>query len=836
METRKRDRVAKACAQCRRKKTKCNGQTPCSHCAAQSLPCAYESNRTRRPRANHTDMMAGRMMNLEAMVTALVSKLEPITGKISVENGSSPATYRANGSAAAESNPDDDTESESGSEAPESNKSPQEQPQAKKIGDDQPSNSIFHEYKSLLDLARDSHAKDVNCERKFSVASQYKGPQLGFSILLSEQSINYVRSKLAPKDHRLVIPMQTMPVYMAASKKAFHGIWSEPQVLDEESIAKLRLGIFPYEKFIDEVLSMFDKLHFANFICSVDYVKDLFHTYYANKKLKNPDPKPLSYSELMIMCLVLMICVSAYVDIKSTSEREKQYPKISKLTTAELVAFQERMFKNAVFYYHRICTLSEGLATIQALILMTVHLETSWVISDLNFSLTSMAVRYAQDMGLHRLDSAINLDPAEREKRARVWRACQHFDIEVCYRSGKPPSVNLLDVSLDNLFFQDSPGAASPEFEQRSLCNEYDKLCYIRCYTYMRLFSAQVKYDSLKNIQEVVSTINTDMFRLAASVQSKSRPRFYYEPEFEALLRSFTDGTCEPAHVEMVMGFQLTFFNHIMTINRVPWAVVSDNTDSHVNENSLFRKLSLDSARTILHIIRTFGHSNTSILSFNWLVTYPFSAVTNLLSNCLNYPDDPDVLKDLSLLIDVSLNTFGVIGARAEEETIRLFYIRVRMADILIRVMMRVVITIVDQACGTDILGSNPGLLEHLQMVERKYPRFYEPLSKAVSSQQYVCTTHPGNHESPKNMPSSSLFATGINESPLNSNSNVSMSSCSQNTPAAAGYSPGLGALEVIDFLEFGDRLGDLNYGGDLANANNQDYVNLPNFFFDNGL
>lgn len=776
--------------------------------------------------------MSSRLMNLESMVALLVGKLEPLTGRIQSPNVGEYKSPNTASESNQDSNLDDESDLETGSEVPESNKPAEKTPMASVSADKPKKNSIFDEYKSLLDTAKDTYAKEVNGERKLAIASQYKGPQLGFSILLSEQSINYVRQKLYPKHHHLVIPMETLPAYLMASKRAFHSIWLEPRVLTEECITKLRMGCFPDEHMIGEVLELYDKLHFANFICGVDYVRTLFNTYYRNKEQAKPDPRALSYSELMIMSLVMIICVSAYVDIKnSTQTSSNKFPNISAIPLGELVAFQESIFKNAVFYYHRICTVSEGLASIQALILMAVHLETSWVISDLNFSLTSMAVRYAQDMGLHRLDSAANLDPVEKEKRARVWRACQHFDIEVCYRLGKPPSVNLLDVSLDNLFFRESVAPTSAEFCQRTLCDEYDKLSYIRCYTYMRLFSAQVTYDSLKNIQEVVSNINADMFRLADSIFIEARPRLFNEHGFEALLQGFTDGKQEPAHIEMLMGFHLTFFNHIMTINRVPWAVVSDANDPSASENSKFRKLSLDSARTILHIIRTFGHLKSSILSFNWLVTYPFLAVTNLLSNCLNYPDDPDVLKDLSLLIDVSLNTFGVIGSRAEEESTRLFYIRVRMADILIRVIMRVVITIVDQTCGTNILGSNPGLMEHLQMVELKYPRFYKSLPKSSGLQLYI-SLHPSLH-SP-----STASSKATPDSNVDANASVHSNSPGikvNNIATPSQYSPGLGALEVIDFLEYGDKLGSLSYNP-LTDSSHPEYLNLPNFFFDNGL
>ncbi|OBA21833.1 hypothetical protein METBIDRAFT_39773 [Metschnikowia bicuspidata var. bicuspidata NRRL YB-4993] len=753
------------------------------------------------------------------MVAQLVGKLEPLAGRLRSSSGSPEDSLKAHQAVfrnTQDSAADEDSYLDSCSEASDGVKGAGGSSGPREIVKKTARNSIFDEYKSLFDVAQDTHAKVVSCGRRFVVGSQYKGPQLGFSILLSEQSINYVKLKLAPKDHYLVVPMQTMPVYMIASKKAFHSIWLEPQVQTTDSIASLRMGCFPDAQFIDEVLCIFEKIHFANFICSVEYVRGLFEVFHSNKKARSPDPKVLSYSELMIMSLVMIICVSAYVDAKNMPQPAgPQFPRMSKFSLAELVAFQESKFKAAVYYYHRVCTVSEGIATIQALLLMAVHLETSWVISDLNFSLTSMAVRYAQDMGLHRLDSAAHLRPEEREKRARVWRTCQHFDIEVCYRLGKPPSVNLLDVSLDDLFFQGPPPDGGSD--KGALEIDYDKLCYIRCYTYMRLFSAQVKYDSLKNIQDVVMVINNDMFRLAEDVRSGSRPRLYNEQGFEALVTSFTDNRYPPAHLEMLIGFHLTFFNHVMTINRVPWAVVSDVKDPSAKENSKFRKLSLDSARTILHITRTLSHISSSILLFNWLVTYPFLAVTNLLSNCLNYPDDPDVLKDLSLLIDVSLNTFGRIGARAEEEeATRLLYIRVRMADILIRVIMRVVITIVDQTCSTDILGANPGLLEHLLMVERRYPRFCKPLAKSSTVELDANLAHVTSHASPSTPAPMASSATSDNEVPL--------------------FSPSLGALEVIDFLEFGDKLGNLPHENGFGDGTNQDYLNLPNFFFDNGI
>ncbi|CAO3600519.1 unnamed protein product [Absidia cylindrospora] len=46
-ETRqKRAKIVSACSECRRKKTKCNGEQPCRNCQKSSVPCVYPTSHT----------------------------------------------------------------------------------------------------------------------------------------------------------------------------------------------------------------------------------------------------------------------------------------------------------------------------------------------------------------------------------------------------------------------------------------------------------------------------------------------------------------------------------------------------------------------------------------------------------------------------------------------------------------------------------------------------------------------------------------------------------------------------------------------------------------------
>ncbi|QSZ34893.1 hypothetical protein DSL72_007754 [Monilinia vaccinii-corymbosi] len=66
----KRRRVTRACDECRRKKIKCDGKQPCTHCTVYSYDCSYDqpSNRRRNPAPHYVESLELRLQRAESII------------------------------------------------------------------------------------------------------------------------------------------------------------------------------------------------------------------------------------------------------------------------------------------------------------------------------------------------------------------------------------------------------------------------------------------------------------------------------------------------------------------------------------------------------------------------------------------------------------------------------------------------------------------------------------------------------------------------------------------------------------------------------------------------
>ncbi|KAF7727117.1 hypothetical protein EC973_007978 [Apophysomyces ossiformis] len=83
----KRQRVSKACEQCRRKKVKCDGTLPqCANCGLLGLTCTYkESTKKRGPPKGYIEAIEGRLHRLEALLGSIVQEDDPRSQAILAE-------------------------------------------------------------------------------------------------------------------------------------------------------------------------------------------------------------------------------------------------------------------------------------------------------------------------------------------------------------------------------------------------------------------------------------------------------------------------------------------------------------------------------------------------------------------------------------------------------------------------------------------------------------------------------------------------------------------------------------------------------------------------------
>ncbi|KAE8355198.1 fungal-specific transcription factor domain-containing protein [Aspergillus coremiiformis] len=70
----KRRRVTRACDECRRKKIKCDGKQPCTHCTVYSYECTYDqpSNRRRNPAPQYVEALEARLHKAEALLRVVL--------------------------------------------------------------------------------------------------------------------------------------------------------------------------------------------------------------------------------------------------------------------------------------------------------------------------------------------------------------------------------------------------------------------------------------------------------------------------------------------------------------------------------------------------------------------------------------------------------------------------------------------------------------------------------------------------------------------------------------------------------------------------------------------
>ncbi|KAK9479073.1 fungal-specific transcription factor domain-containing protein [Lipomyces japonicus] len=70
----KRRRVTRACDECRRKKIKCDGKQPCTHCTVYSYECTYDqpSNRRRNPATFYIHELETRLQQADSIIRAIL--------------------------------------------------------------------------------------------------------------------------------------------------------------------------------------------------------------------------------------------------------------------------------------------------------------------------------------------------------------------------------------------------------------------------------------------------------------------------------------------------------------------------------------------------------------------------------------------------------------------------------------------------------------------------------------------------------------------------------------------------------------------------------------------
>lgn len=743
-------RIRVACETCRRKKIKCNGQQPCSNCLhVRNSKCIYKERIIKKRLAEDSASRKRRHLQLMESFDMRLSKMERILWSISSRMESLVAIQPGDVKPVAASHDSYNMVAlphhvpvQSSSDGDDNG------------DDDDDDDDDLLDEKVGVNEGKDRVVSTVPTEPPIEV---YIGNHL-IMCIFSRKSLDWILAALGLEGIVLTNPIRNLPVIFFSKLKLFIRRWVDPPVLDLKGRRRLLERPFSLSREVCFALLESASLEIAitGLIIDTHRVEKLFHKYYDALELGNR--VQIKCSELLIMCLILLWCITFLVD--EIARGELLPPLVANEFNAdELLKLKDQLFNQAIAYYHRICVISEGLQTIQGILLFMMYIEANWFILPINYILGTVALRFAQEIGLHRLETYECLSYEEALERRRVWWFCYYFDVEICFRTGKPPLIDLSDVTTDSYsdfthFFtwaacmgqdlsEDIVKAHRQLLEEllrdptrperqlikfSNLCGEpiagqvYLKvLSEIRAKLYNRIFSARAKLYLFPKFMEVLDELNEEMADYAECIASDRRPRFWDDPEFK---NNNIDFMLTMREKRELFNMHLAYFLHLMIINRVPLVVdTAELGTEEISKINRSRHLCFQLARTILHLCKDLNRLNCSMSYFNWIAFFPSSAFLCLVAGVINHPHS-DALSDINLLIHLLRNFFAIADLEDGDAKAR-FYHKEAMVGLIIKLMLKVTTVIYETRNNLTVFLDDTGLQNHFDSARTMFPELF---------------------------------------------------------------------------------------------------------------
>ncbi|ORX49825.1 hypothetical protein DM01DRAFT_1325367 [Hesseltinella vesiculosa] len=399
----KRQRVSKACQQCRRKKIKCIGSPPaCGNCNTLGLTCHYlESKKKRGPPKGYMEAIEGRLQRLEALIGKYVQEDDPRSQALLAELNSPLETVHGE---LVRPRPlfmqSRDLQDESTSmQHLRQDAGDQENPNPPDEGSE--SNSPRHDQPYDVDDTpghrHDSHDRPQRQEEADRLDNmsiddagqlRYYGKSSGFDVLWNKQT-----------------PLSSF--HFKARRALDHGTNVDPYAL-------------PPQELSDHLL----QLYFSNFYPWLPAVhKDSFLQRMASKTDRPP--------------LLLINCVYAAGSLLTTDINVRSDPDRPE-TAGDIFKERARLLMDEEWDNFNV-------HTVQALILLSA-VQNGSLNSQRGWLYSGMAIRMAQNLGLHRDCSNWHLTDVEKEERKRAFYCCFLADRLSSAMHGRSPLIDERDV------------------------------------------------------------------------------------------------------------------------------------------------------------------------------------------------------------------------------------------------------------------------------------------------------------------------------------------------------------------------------------------------------
>ncbi|KEQ75439.1 fungal transcriptional regulatory protein [Aureobasidium namibiae CBS 147.97] len=404
----KRRRVTRACDECRRKKIKCDGKQPCTHCTVYSYECTYDqpSNRRRNPAPQYIEGLEHRVHRAETLLRMLMPdlNLNDPSIDVAVAQGYIPGF----------------------SNKPVSNHSPATQPTALP--------------RASLASAPNADQKDTNLESMVRAIGQLELDEQGnWDYHGHSSGLSFVRRMREQLGDLLGPEAKTTPF---VKSRPMSQVFDSPRSLNPDSPGLGMEGAVPgtdlpsrtvardlCETAITDASVLMRAIHVPSFWASFDR---MYNTPYENYTNQDHKFLPLLYSTMSVGCLF---------------GSDEQSP----LNQAGYETAIDQGFK----YFRTARQLLDiadcrDLTSIQAVLYMISFLQCSAKLSQC-YAYVGVALRSALRMGLHRNNSAFNrtFNPIEAETRKRVFWTIRKMDIYVGAMLGLPQTLSEEDIDQE---------------------------------------------------------------------------------------------------------------------------------------------------------------------------------------------------------------------------------------------------------------------------------------------------------------------------------------------------------------------------------------------------
>ncbi|KAF9968043.1 hypothetical protein BGZ70_007055 [Mortierella alpina] len=268
-------------------------------------------------------------------------------------------------------------------------------------------------------------------------------------------------------------------------------------------------------------------------------------------------------------------------------------------------------------------------SSIQALLLMVIYRFTSAKSGGRIWVMLGMAIRMAQDMGMHRSSARWHLPPLETELRKRLWWACYVMDRWSSCCMGRPLGIDDIDCDVDypsvvEEDWADADGkAGSPDEDNEKHKEELSfalryfveniKLAQIVGQILQRVYSATTRSHGPGQVMSTVAELDTKLTKWLLDLPADLK----------------YDHKVEPSKLNRwVAAIHCSYYTILIVLHR-PFMVPSALTKSKLSESIPSLNICVSAANSVTHLIERLIQDDS--FQFNWCFATYEAFTTSLI-------------------------------------------------------------------------------------------------------------------------------------------------------------------------------------------------------------